>query len=89
MAVAQLYHHIAPRNEVGIIAKPLIRLLKGHREVQSVVLSNIATMSSQRSVSHQPTSLCVCLVVMLGFEELISLLWKMFSRWPACSSLVL
>lgn len=30
MSVAQLYHHIAPRNEVNIIARPLIRLLKGH-----------------------------------------------------------
>eukprot|EP00731_Ephydatia_muelleri_P016791 Em0009g1215a len=32
VAVAQLYHHLAPKNEVGIVAKPLIRLLKGHRE---------------------------------------------------------
>ena len=31
MAVAQVYHHIAPRNEAGITAKPLIRLLKNHR----------------------------------------------------------
>ena len=29
MAVAQLYHHVAPRNEVAMIARPLIRLLKG------------------------------------------------------------
>ena len=29
MAVAQLYHHVGPRNEVGLIARPLIRLLKG------------------------------------------------------------
>ena len=34
MAVAQLYHHLAPKNEVGIVAKPLIRLLKGHRRVR-------------------------------------------------------
>ena len=51
MAVAQLYHHIAPVNELGIITKPLIRLLKHHTEVQSVVLGNIATMSVARSVS--------------------------------------
>jgi len=50
MAVAQLYHHIAPRNEVNIITKPLIRLLKSHSEVQSVVLSNIATISTERPV---------------------------------------
>ena len=31
MGVARLYHHLAPKNEVGIIAKPLIRLLKSHR----------------------------------------------------------
>lgn len=47
MAVAQLYHHTAPRNELSIVAKPLIRLLKSHSEVQSVVLSNIATISSE------------------------------------------
>ncbi len=51
MAVAQLYHHIAPSNEVGIIVKPIIRLLKHHTEVQAIVLGNIATMSADRSVS--------------------------------------
>lgn len=51
MAVAQLYHHIAPSNEIGIIAKPLIRLLKSYSEVQNIVLSNIATLSAERSVS--------------------------------------
>lgn len=48
MIVAQLYHHIAPRNEVNIVAKALIRLLRSHKEVQSVVLTNIASMSTQR-----------------------------------------
>ena len=51
MGVAQLYYHVAPRNEFGIIVKPLIRLLKGHVETQAVVLSNIATISADRSVS--------------------------------------
>lgn len=51
MAVAQLYHHISPANEIGIIVKPLIRLLKHHVEVQNIVLGNIATMSSERAVS--------------------------------------
>ena len=54
MGVAQLYYHVAPRNEFGIIVKPLIRLLKGHTETQSVVLSNIATISADRSVSNYP-----------------------------------
>lgn len=48
MTVAQLYHHIAPRNEVSIVAKALIRLLRSHKEVQSVVLTGIASMSTQR-----------------------------------------
>lgn len=50
MAVAQLYHHIAPSNEVTVIAKPLIRLLKSHCEIQNIVLSNIATLSAGRPV---------------------------------------
>ncbi|XP_072167067.1 AP-3 complex subunit beta-2-like isoform X2 [Diadema setosum] len=54
MAVAQLYHHIAPKNEVGLIAKPLVRLLRSHREVQSVVLSNVATMSANRRGMFEP-----------------------------------
>ena len=52
MGVAQLYYHVAPHNEFGIVVKPLIRLLKSHVEIQSIVLSNIATISADRSVSH-------------------------------------
>lgn len=48
MTVAQLYHHIAPRNEVALVAKALIRLMRSHKEVQSVVLTCIASMSTQR-----------------------------------------
>ncbi|KAG1662789.1 AP-3 complex subunit beta-1 [Nymphon striatum] len=36
MAVVQLYYYIAPRFEVNIVTKALIRLLHSHREVQSV-----------------------------------------------------
>lgn len=50
MAVAQLYHHTAPRSEVMIAAKALIRLLRGHREVQSIVFNCIATISITRKV---------------------------------------
>ena len=50
MAVAQLYHHLAPRSEVSVIAKSLIRLLRSHREVQSVVLNCIAAISTERKV---------------------------------------
>lgn len=54
MATAQLYHYIAPKEETTIIAKPLIRLLRSHREVQSTVLSNIATITAQRSMLFEP-----------------------------------
>ncbi|XP_030598702.1 AP-3 complex subunit beta-1 isoform X2 [Archocentrus centrarchus] len=48
MAVAQLYWHLAPKHEVNIVTKSLVRLLRSHREVQYIVLQNIATMSIQR-----------------------------------------
>lgn len=51
MAVAQLYHHVAPRSEVMIAAKALIRLLRSHREVQSIVLNCIASISIARKVT--------------------------------------
>lgn len=54
MAVAQLYHHIAPKNEVQMVAKALIRLLRAHKEVQSVVLTCIASMSIQRKGIFEP-----------------------------------
>jgi hypothetical protein len=50
MGVAQLYHHLAPRSEVMVVAKALIRLLRSHREVQSVVLNCIASISTLRKV---------------------------------------
>ncbi|CAN7998896.1 unnamed protein product [Ixodes hexagonus] len=54
MAVAQLYYHLAPRNEVSVIVKSLIRLLRGHREIQTVVLSNVATMSTKHKGMFEP-----------------------------------
>lgn len=48
MAVAQLYHHIAPKNDVMVVAKALIRLLRSRREVQSIVLTCIASMTLNR-----------------------------------------
>lgn len=34
MAVAQLYFHLAPKAEVGVIAKALVRLMRSHRSVR-------------------------------------------------------
>lgn len=48
MSVAQLYHHIAPKNDVTVVAKALIRLLRSRKEVQSVVLTCIASMTLNR-----------------------------------------
>ena len=46
MAVAQIYHHCAPRPEIQIVAKAIIRLLRSHTEVQAIVLNCIASMTS-------------------------------------------
>ncbi|KAM9450615.1 AP-3 complex subunit beta-1 isoform 1-T1 [Clarias gariepinus] len=54
MAVAQLYWHLAPRHELNIITKSLVRLLRSHREVQYIVLQNIATMSIQKKGMFEP-----------------------------------
>uniref|UniRef100_A0A8C1IML2 AP-3 complex subunit beta n=1 Tax=Cyprinus carpio TaxID=7962 RepID=A0A8C1IML2_CYPCA len=54
MAVSQLYWHLAPTHELSIITKSLVRLLRSHREVQYIVLQNIATMSIQRKGMFEP-----------------------------------
>ncbi|XP_030323556.1 AP-3 complex subunit beta-1 isoform X1 [Calypte anna] len=54
MAVAQLYWHLAPKSEAGIVSKSLVRLLHSSREVQYIVLQNIATMSIQRKGMFEP-----------------------------------
>uniref|UniRef100_A0A4W5MIE3 AP-3 complex subunit beta n=1 Tax=Hucho hucho TaxID=62062 RepID=A0A4W5MIE3_9TELE len=54
VSVAQLYWHLAPKHEVGVITKSLVRLLRSHREVQYIVLQNIATMSIQRKGMFEP-----------------------------------
>ncbi|KAF9199895.1 AP-3 complex subunit beta-2, partial [Haplosporangium sp. Z 27] len=48
LSVAKLYMHLAPAEESYKIARPLIRLLRTHREIQYVVLNNIVAISSQR-----------------------------------------
>ncbi|KAL1492701.1 hypothetical protein ABEB36_010917 [Hypothenemus hampei] len=54
MAVAQLYHHAAPRNEFPLAAKALVRLLRSHVEVQSLVLNAIASISSKNRDMFEP-----------------------------------
>lgn len=54
LGVAQLYQHVAPGGEVSQVGRALIRLLRGHREVQAVVLTNIASMSTRRKGMFEP-----------------------------------
>ncbi|XP_072403566.1 AP-3 complex subunit beta-1 [Chiloscyllium punctatum] len=54
MGVAQLYWHLAPKSEVNIVAKSLVRLLRSHREVQYIVLQNIATMTIRNKGMFEP-----------------------------------
>ncbi|XP_062905380.1 AP-3 complex subunit beta-1 isoform X1 [Mobula hypostoma] len=54
MGVAQLYWYLAPKSEVNFVAKSLVRLLRSHREVQYIVLQNIATMSIKRKGMFEP-----------------------------------
>lgn len=61
MSVAQLYHHVAPKSEVNVIAKALIRLLRSHREVQSVVLNSIASISIARKVINLNPIIYCCI----------------------------
>lgn len=44
MAVAQLLYYIAPLNQLSIVPRALVRLLRGSNEVQYVILVNIATI---------------------------------------------
>lgn len=54
MAVVQLYLYLAPQAELNsIIARPLIRLLHSHSEIQIVILSNIATLTSVWTDANQ------------------------------------
>lgn len=74
MSVAQLYHHLAPKSEVNVIAKALIRLLRSHREVQSVVLNSIASISIARKVINiNPIIYCCiyCNKIFLIFLEYV------------------
>lgn len=54
MAVAQLYYYVAPRSEVHIVAKSLIRLLRHHREIQITVLKSIASMADKHKEIFDP-----------------------------------
>ncbi|KAL5105653.1 AP-3 complex subunit beta-2 [Taenia crassiceps] len=45
VAVAQLFYHCAPKEEMGSVVKALMRILRSTKEIEQVVLSNIASLS--------------------------------------------
>ncbi|CAF3835359.1 unnamed protein product [Adineta steineri] len=54
MTVAQLYYYVAPRSEIHIVAKSLIRLLRSHREIQTIVLKSITSMADKHKEIFGP-----------------------------------
>lgn len=54
MAVAQLYYHTAPASECQLAARALVRLLRSHTEVQTVVLDSIASISIHKKRMFEP-----------------------------------
>ena len=52
MAVAQLYFHLAPKAEVGVIAKALVRLLRSHRCVPAPPTHQPAPTTPRPRPSH-------------------------------------
>ncbi|XP_056646948.1 AP-3 complex subunit beta-1 [Diorhabda sublineata] len=54
MSVAQLYHHASPRSESVLAAKSLVRFLRSHVEVQSIVLNAIASISVTNKGMFEP-----------------------------------
>ena len=54
MTMCQMYFYLAPRSEVHLIVKPMIRLLKSHREIQAIVLNMLVTFSKTHKSLVEP-----------------------------------
>ncbi|PIO66490.1 adaptin region [Teladorsagia circumcincta] len=54
MAVTQLFYYTAPKAQLSQVARALVRLLRGPREVQYVVLLNIATICERNPNMFDP-----------------------------------
>jgi AP-3 complex subunit beta len=48
LSVAALYYHVAPLHEAQKVSKSLVRISKSKKEIQYVVLTNIASMAASR-----------------------------------------
>ncbi|CAF0968088.1 unnamed protein product [Rotaria sp. Silwood1] len=54
MAVAQLYYYVAPHSEIQIVAKSLLRLLRHHREIQTIILKSIVFIADKHKQIFEP-----------------------------------
>ncbi|KAJ8714354.1 hypothetical protein PYW07_002579 [Mythimna separata] len=54
LAVAQLFYHCGPAQELPPVAKAMVRLLRAPLEVQSVVLNSIASLTVTRRTLFEP-----------------------------------
>ncbi|CAF1506511.1 unnamed protein product [Rotaria sordida] len=54
MAVAQLYYYVAPQSEIQIVAKSLLRLLRHHREIQTIILKSIVFIADKHKQIFEP-----------------------------------
>ncbi|XP_047029258.1 AP-3 complex subunit beta-2 isoform X2 [Helicoverpa zea] len=54
LAVAQLFYHCGPAQELPPVAKAMVRLLRAPLEVQSVVLNSIAALTVTRRALFEP-----------------------------------
>jgi AP-3 complex subunit beta len=75
MAVASLFYHLAPAAEAQKVAKSLVRISRSNREIQYVVLANIATMAATKPVRYLS---CYSNFVRLCLKGL----WLSFSLHP-------
>ena len=51
--IARLYFYIGPSKQIQIIAKPMVRLPRSHREVQIIVLKNILSLAQKNNSMFQ------------------------------------
>ena len=59
LAVTQMYRYLAPRNEMALVIKPLVNLLRSSPETSYIALTTIVTLATDHKV--------IAVVVVLAF----------------------
>ncbi|KAM7534716.1 hypothetical protein Aperf_G00000107158 [Anoplocephala perfoliata] len=54
LAVAQLFYHCAPKEEMPAVIRALMRILRSTKEIEYVVLSNVASLSLLHPALFEP-----------------------------------